>query len=900
MSKEGDRQSVLRKTKVRTTLKNDNSWIQRRRDPDQEEEVEEKPWLAEVRAGRLNGAFNDAALENTPTQPEPESQPKPSTDSPKTPTSGYLIRGVFTKTDNKPAPQNPSNGHIGTSGFNKKPSEAYKKIAPHTVRTTVESPAPEKEPTISKEEQDRRTEVASNALKTSAARQRSYVLSAAKKYEAPPEKPNSSEPPVISFVAKRVIITDDEDSDPVGPKAADLPAVPSSPAPQSLPAAEQSVPDSVTQVAPVAKEVPTPAAEPKPKAEPVLKPSVPDPIPAVPAVQITPSTPTSETDPVPAAPAAKKPPATPTPAPTPKAEPTPTPSVTEPIPAAQNTPSIPAPAATPAPTTKAEPVLKPSVTEPIPAAQKTLSTPTATPAQTPKAEPAPKPSVTEPIPAVPAAQKTPSTPTPTATPKTEPTPKPRVDTKLAEKTKTLDDDDLFGLTQSVPAVPGAPKTPSTPKPTPTPKTEPTPKPRVDTNLAEKTKVLGDDELFGLTQSSPQNPMDSLPSDSELLIRADRYLPKSEKTQTSLDLLAVDVIPIDTNTDKLSTDKTMPKIETTQTVVQSKDTNSSSETVTIKTTKTEVITPNRYLPKSKKTQTSLDLLAFDVIPIDTNTDKLSTDKTMPKIETTQTVVQSKDTNSSSETVTIKTTKTEVITPNSSLFQSEKTQIFPDFLEFDDTTKDKLPDKTKSKVQTTTVEETKSPVELFDPLMLDSLSTDTSKQHFDSSEPSTYQRSSDKTSPWDRWTSPILNTATEIRETKADPDPMESTYTAYTRRMDRSVLEPQDTDSKKNLVYVKEYVNTPGHSTYSSSDLDYVTSTSSSYAYSSPPSTNMTACTYCGGFVGNDAKITIEHLNISCHPDCFKCGICSKPMGDFIHNMFLHRGTVHCESCYANLL
>ncbi|KAI5624764.1 zinc finger protein 185 with LIM domain, partial [Silurus asotus] len=86
----------------------------------------------------------------------------------------------------------------------------------------------------------------------------------------------------------------------------------------------------------------------------------------------------------------------------------------------------------------------------------------------------------------------------------------------------------------------------------------------------------------------------------------------------------------------------------------------------------------------------------------------------------------------------------------------------------------------------------------------------------------------------------------------------------------------------------------------SDYDYVTSSSSSYAYSSPSSAEtMSACTYCGGLVGNNSKITIDHLNISCHPECFKCGICSKPMGDFIHSMFWHCGMVHCESCYANI-
>ncbi|XP_072519920.1 zinc finger protein 185 isoform X3 [Salminus brasiliensis] len=1013
MTTEGDRQSVLRTTKVRTALKGDSSWIQRRKDPDQEEE-EEKPWVAEVRAGRVNGAINDTAPETMPTQPEP--QPKTSTDDPKAQTPGYLIRGVFTKTDTKPPSLNATNGYIGTSGFNKRPSEGYKKIAPHTVRPSLENTAAETEPAISNEEQERRTEAASNVLRNSVARQRSYVLSAAKKYESPSEKPDSSDPSVVSFVAKRVMISDDEDSvkaEPKAPepKAAEPPAAPASPAPQVQPAPKQSLemsvdepappvaavrkktpsatpraeaapkqsggdaldalsdsllsstpapssvskpaaevnppaPESkqapstapeakpkteptskpsatepVTPALPVAKEAPSTTPETKPKEQPTLKPSAPAPTaPAVPAAQKTPSA-TAEpkqepapkqsvTEPAPVAPVAQKAPST-TPEVKPKTEPIPKPSVTEPI--AQVTPVAPvaaetkAPAAVPeakpeakleppkpsvtgpvpatpvaqktpttTPTTKAEPTPKPSVTEPVPAAPVAQKTPTTTP--TTKAEPTPKPRVTEPVPAAPVAQKTPST-TPEAKPKTEPTPKPSVaepvpdvptvpvtqqapSTTPEAKPKT-EPTPKPSVTQPLPAVPVAQKAPSTtpevnpkteptPKPsvtepvpvvqktpTPKPKTEPTLKASDDPKPVKKTNDLNNDDLLGLTQSTSQKPVNPVPTTTDLLTGADSSLPKSEKTNKSLDLLAVDIIPINTNTDNSQ-------------------------------------------PQPEKTQKSLDLLAFDLIPINTKNDKLSTDKTQSKVETMQTVLQPKKETKSS------------------------TDPF-----------DPIP---------IVSECTKSPVELFDPLLLDSdnipsdgpsfsieditpgdtdftsLSTDTSDEHFDSGVPASGQRSSDNSSPWDRWTSPILSTATEPRETKADPQPME-TYTAYTRKVDKSALDPksQDPDPKKGIVYVKEYVNTPQFSAYNGSDLDYVTSTSSSYAYSSPSSsTNMSACTYCGALVGNDAKITIEHLNISCHPECFKCGICSKPMGDFLDNMFLHRGTVHCESCYANVL
>ncbi|XP_031443415.1 zinc finger protein 185-like [Clupea harengus] len=95
-----------------------------------------------------------------------------------------------------------------------------------------------------------------------------------------------------------------------------------------------------------------------------------------------------------------------------------------------------------------------------------------------------------------------------------------------------------------------------------------------------------------------------------------------------------------------------------------------------------------------------------------------------------------------------------------------------------------------------------------------------------------------------------------------------------------------DSKKGLVVLKEYVNT---SELSKQDLKHDATGS-----------DRTVCTYCGEPVGSDARITIEDLNISCHPSCFKCGICRKPMGDLLYNMFLRRGTVHCESCYAKVI
>ncbi|XP_037584560.1 zinc finger protein 185 isoform X3 [Cebus imitator] len=60
-----------------------------------------------------------------------------------------------------------------------------------------------------------------------------------------------------------------------------------------------------------------------------------------------------------------------------------------------------------------------------------------------------------------------------------------------------------------------------------------------------------------------------------------------------------------------------------------------------------------------------------------------------------------------------------------------------------------------------------------------------------------------------------------------------------------------------------------------------------------------CTYCNHEIRDCPKITLEHLGICCHEYCFKCGICSKPMGDLLDQIFIHHDTIHCGKCYEKL-
>ncbi|KAM6323079.1 zinc finger protein 185 [Podargus strigoides] len=85
-----------------------------------------------------------------------------------------------------------------------------------------------------------------------------------------------------------------------------------------------------------------------------------------------------------------------------------------------------------------------------------------------------------------------------------------------------------------------------------------------------------------------------------------------------------------------------------------------------------------------------------------------------------------------------------------------------------------------------------------------------------------------------------------------------------------------------------------------DLDRATYSHHSYLSSAPlQRSSEPACSYCSREIRDCPKIIIEHLNICCHEYCFRCGICHKAMGDLLDKIFIHRDIVHCDKCYEKL-
>ncbi|KAM4661251.1 zinc finger protein 185 [Amazona ochrocephala] len=126
---------------------------------------------------------------------------------------------------------------------------------------------------------------------------------------------------------------------------------------------------------------------------------------------------------------------------------------------------------------------------------------------------------------------------------------------------------------------------------------------------------------------------------------------------------------------------------------------------------------------------------------------------------------------------------------------------------------------------------------------------------------------------------------------------------------SGYQPDSSAAGKGVLFVKEYMNSselsasPRYGSGSLVDMrDLERSTYSHHRYlTSAPlqRSSEPVCSYCSREIRDCPKIIIEHLNICCHEYCFRCGICHRAMGDLLDKIFIHRDIVHCDKCYEKL-
>ncbi|XP_069723915.1 zinc finger protein 185 isoform X4 [Phaenicophaeus curvirostris] len=175
-STDEDRRRIIRQMKVRTTLKGDKSWIHHH-NSDSEDEKKSSPLSARASGG---------SPASTPIAPQNDRSPAAK------PQTGYLIRGVFTRTIDKTSSVPDSSSH----------NEPQKR-APYNVKQKSVDVDEEDVP-FTPDEHKKRTEAANSVLRRTASRERAYVLSAAKKSNG---SPTQEFPPLF---AKRIEIEEEE------------------------------------------------------------------------------------------------------------------------------------------------------------------------------------------------------------------------------------------------------------------------------------------------------------------------------------------------------------------------------------------------------------------------------------------------------------------------------------------------------------------------------------------------------------------------------------------------------------------------------------------------------------------------------------------------------------------
>ncbi|PIO39601.1 hypothetical protein AB205_0083030, partial [Aquarana catesbeiana] len=247
--KDEDRQTILKQMKVRTKLKMDKSWINQGSEDEKDDvtspispqlkalEGRKLLWSPTPESGpdRNSGIFTAKEIitssssppvqrfsyssteNNTTPSTTSKPSPPPSTTGSKPPTS-YIIRGQPVNAVSQV--KNPTffNGYqksqiqarttslprVPTATGYKMSTEEYKKLAPYNIKSKS-ADLSDDETTFTQQEQVKRTEQASSVLRNTTSKDRSYVISAAKRHSGVVTQDSGT-----PFLAKRVDIQDEE------------------------------------------------------------------------------------------------------------------------------------------------------------------------------------------------------------------------------------------------------------------------------------------------------------------------------------------------------------------------------------------------------------------------------------------------------------------------------------------------------------------------------------------------------------------------------------------------------------------------------------------------------------------------------------------------------------------
>ncbi|XP_030293762.1 zinc finger protein 185 [Sparus aurata] len=65
----------------------------------------------------------------------------------------------------------------------------------------------------------------------------------------------------------------------------------------------------------------------------------------------------------------------------------------------------------------------------------------------------------------------------------------------------------------------------------------------------------------------------------------------------------------------------------------------------------------------------------------------------------------------------------------------------------------------------------------------------------------------------------------------------------------------------------------------------------------PRTTKAVCSFCDKTIDGNVRLIFSEPQMNCHPDCLKCGVCAKALGDLLTPMFLCNQVIQCDGCFA---
>lgn len=64
-----------------------------------------------------------------------------------------------------------------------------------------------------------------------------------------------------------------------------------------------------------------------------------------------------------------------------------------------------------------------------------------------------------------------------------------------------------------------------------------------------------------------------------------------------------------------------------------------------------------------------------------------------------------------------------------------------------------------------------------------------------------------------------------------------------------------------------------------------------------SSGKSVCYFCNQIFNGTVKIIFSEPPMSCHPECLKCGVCARALGDMLTPMFLKDQVIQCRGCFS---